>query len=257
LTSSTSAAQIERLASAWRAASSAVVLTGAGLSTGSGIPDFRSPGGLWERFRAVTLQEFIASDTARAGYWRYKQATWQMIREARPNAAHRALADLVAAGRVALLVTQNIDGLHEKSGVPEDRLIRIHGTDSEVVCLSCGARRPRDEVQEIWERTETPPTCSCGGWWKPATISFGQSLVAEDLESALGAARQADLMVAAGTSLVVGPINAMVPAAADAGATVAILTGSETPFDHQATIRIQDPVEEILPAVRDRVLAEE
>jgi NAD-dependent deacetylase len=233
-----------------------VVLTGAGLSTPSGIPDYRSPGGLWERFRAVTIQEFLASEEARTGYWQFKRHTWEIIRQAEPNAAHLALAELMAAGRIELLVTQNIDGLHRKSGVPEERLVRIHGTDAEAACMSCGERRPRDEIQALFDETETPPACPCGGWWKPATISFGQSLVAEDLQRSLEAARSADLLVAAGTSLAVGPINAMVPEAWGAGATVAILTASETPFDDQAAVRIQAPVEQILPLVRDRVLAE-
>ena len=123
---------LDDLGAAWRAARNVVVLTGAGLSTASGIPDFRSPGGRWSQYRPVTIQEFLAGEDARARYWRYKGETWEVISAARPNPAHAALADLVAAGRVALLVTQNVDGLHERSGVPAERLVTIHGTDSAV-----------------------------------------------------------------------------------------------------------------------------
>src|SRR5438034_5341956 len=129
------------LADAWRQARDVVVLTGAGLSTASGIPDFRSPGGRWERYQPVPLPEFLASERAREAYWRYKGETWQLIRAAEPNAAHLALADLARAGRVALLVTQNVDGLHERSGFPPERLVNIHGTDSAVECMACQDRK--------------------------------------------------------------------------------------------------------------------
>src|SRR5438034_1403558 len=140
------------LADAWRQARDVVVLTGAGLSTASGIPDFRSPGGRWERYQPVPLPEFLASERAREAYWRYKGETWQLIRAAEPNAAHLALADLARAGRVALLVTQNVDGLHERSGFPPERLVNIHGTDSAVEVMACHrrARRRTCASQHRW-----------------------------------------------------------------------------------------------------------
>ena len=242
------------LAEAWRAAEHVVVLTGAGLSTASGIPDFRSPGGRWSSYQPVTIQEFLASEASRRDYWRYKGETWQVISAAEPNPAHVALADLVAAGRVALLVTQNVDGLHERSGVPAERLVIIHGTDSAVVCVECDARAERAVAQRAWEAGAVVPLCECGGAWKPATISFGQQLVQADLERAFAAAAKCDLFVAAGTSLVVSPINHMCSLATDAGAPAAILTASETPFDHAARWRSAEPVEVVLPAIRDRVL---
>lgn len=247
---------VATLAAMWRRAGNVVVLTGAGLSTASGIPDFRSPGGIRERFRAVTIQEFLADAEARVGYWQYKQATWMTIRQAAPNGAHEALTDLAHAARLDLLVTQNVDGLHTRAGFPAHRLVRIHGTDAEAACLSCGRRESRDVVQSLWDETGKPPQCSCGGWWKPATISFGQGLVARDLERAMEAARRCDLLVAAGSSLVVGPINGMVPVAHDHGAAVAILTASVTPFDNLATWRLQAPVQEVLPVVAELVLAD-
>ena len=246
---------LEAIASRWRTARRVVVLSGAGISTASGIPDFRSPGGRWSRYQPVPLPEFLASEDARAEYWRYKGETWALIQAAVPNAAHAALAELGRAGRVGLLVTQNVDGLHERSGFPRERLVEIHGTDARVVCMGCGRGAPRATAQALWESGTAVPRCACGSPWKPATISFGQSLVAADLERALGAAGACDLFVAVGTSLVVGPINGMFPRARAAGAATAILTASDTPFDDVADWKLADPVECALPGIAERVLA--
>jgi NAD-dependent deacetylase len=246
---------VEALSERWRRAERVAVLTGAGLSTASGIPDFRSPGGRWSTYRPVTIQEFLASEEARRRYWRYKGETWRVIAAASPNAGHAALADLARAGRIALLVTQNVDGLHERTGVPAERLVTIHGTDSAVACTSCGRRAARSVAQEAWEQGAAVPCCPCGGPWKPATISFGQSLVEADLARAFDAAAGCDLFVAAGTSLVVGPVNRMFSLAARTGAATAIVTASDTPYDAAATFRLRDRVEAVLPAIRDQVLA--
>jgi len=246
---------IPGLAACWREAQRVVVLTGAGLSTASGIPDFRSPGGRWERYQPVPLPDFLARESARLEYWRYKGDTWRIIREAEPNPAHRALTDLARAGRIDLLVTQNVDGLHERSGFPTERLVCIHGSDADVVCMTCGRREPREAAQAVWEADAVVPTCTCGGPLKPATISFGQNLVASDLARALDAAERCDLFVAVGTSLVVGPINQMLSVAAASEARTAILTASETPFDERADWIIGDPLEQVLPALREAVQA--
>ncbi len=246
---------VATLAAAWRATRSVVVLTGAGLSTASGIPDFRSPGGRWSRYRPVTIQEFLASEDDRARYWTYKGETWEVIQAAEPNPGHVALAALALAGRIDLLVTQNVDGLHERSRFPLDRLVNVHGTDSVVECFGCRRRDPRAVPQAIWPAGTAVPRCACGGPWKPATISFGQSLVDADLRRAFRAAAACDLFVAAGTSLVVGPINQMLTTARDAGARTAILTASETPYDAVADWKIAGRVEVALPSLRDAVLA--
>lgn len=246
---------LDALADAWRSAGSVVVLTGAGISTASGIPDFRSPGGRWSTYRPVPIQDFLASEDARRTYWRYKGETWQVIQAARPNPAHDAITTLALAGRVELLVTQNVDGLHERSGFPADRLVTIHGTDAAVECVRCHRRAPRAEAQAKWEAGEEVPLCACGGPWKPATISFGQALIEADLRRAIRAAGACDLFVAAGTSLVVGPINQMFPIARGAGARTAILAASETPFDADADWKLDAPVESVLPALRERILA--
>jgi len=142
---------LDELAAAWRTASTVVVLTGAGMSTASGIPDFRSPGGRWSTYRPVTIQEFLASEEDRARNWRYKGETWQVIQAAQPNAGHVVLAELAHADRLALLVTQNVDGLHERSGVPRERLVTIHGTDAAIECMGCGRRDDRALAQRAWE----------------------------------------------------------------------------------------------------------
>jgi NAD-dependent deacetylase len=246
---------VASLARAWRMAERVVVLTGAGLSTASGIPDFRSPGGRWSRYRPVTIQEFLASEDDRVRYWRYKGETWEVIQAAAPNPAHVALADLARAGRIELLVTQNVDGLHERSGFPVERLVNVHGTDSAVECLACRRREPREIAQRAWEAGAAVPCCPCGSPWKPATISFGQALVEADLRRAFRAAGACNLFVAVGTSLVVGPINRMLITAREAGAATAIVTASETPYDAVADWRIAERVEVVLPAVRDAVVA--
>jgi NAD-dependent deacetylase len=176
------------------------------------------------------------------------------VSAAQPNPGHRALAALARAGRLDVLVTQNVDGLHERSGVPEGRLVNIHGTDSMVDCLACGRRAERGVAQRAWEAGAAVPRCDCGGPWKPATISFGQALVEADLQRSLRAAATCDLFAAVGTSLVVGPINQMLPMARDAGARTAILTASETPYDAIADWTLDEPLEVVLPALHDRVV---
>ena len=162
-------------ASALRAARRAVALTGAGLSTESGIPDFRSPGGVWERFRPIEYQDFIASHAARVEHWRYKQATVPVMLQAQPNPAHRALAELECAGRLQAVITQNIDGLHQRAG--NRRVLELHGTNREAVCLGCAQRTPIESALAQLDSGAQVPVCAdCSGWLKPATVSFGQSL---------------------------------------------------------------------------------
>ncbi|NNL85160.1 MAG: hypothetical protein HKP27_05880 [Myxococcales bacterium] len=245
---------LEKLAEVWRTASRVAVLTGAGLSTASGIPDFRSPGGRWERYQPVPLPDFLAREDARETYWKYKRETWPVIHGAQPNPAHHALADLGRSGRIELLVTQNVDGLHERSGFPEECLVNIHGTDARVRCLDCEEGFAREAVQERLENGERVPRCACGGLLKPDTISFGQSLVAADLSRALRAASECELFVAVGTSLVVGPINQMFEIAKRARADTAILTASQTPYDQESNHRLHDPLETALPALREAIL---
>jgi NAD-dependent deacetylase len=256
------------------------VLTGAGISAESGIPTFRDamsaagppqgarpPGGerrvatiggdhtagLWSQFRPEDLATSEAFAANPKTVWEWYAWRRERVAKVAPNAGHTALVALEQRTPHFTLITQNVDGLHERSDFPADRLVNIHGTDSVVACMRCGRREPRAAAQRAWEAGAAVPRCGCGGPWKPATISFGPSLVQEDLDRALRAAAASDLLVAAGTSLVVGPINQMVPMARRGRARIAILTASETPYDAVADWKLTDPVEAVLPALADRV----
>jgi NAD-dependent deacetylase len=229
-----------------------VVLTGAGISTDSGIPDFRGPQGVWTRNpeaeKLATLQNYLADPEVRRRAWRSRleSPAWQ----ARPNAGHRALVALERQGRLDTLVTQNVDGLHQMAGSSPERVIEIHGTMREVACLSCGERAPMERVLERVRAGEEDPACrTCGGILKSATISFGQSLVQADLARAGQAARRCDLMLAVGTKLSVWPIAGMVPAARDAGARVVIVNAEPTEMDEMAHAALRGSISVLLPQI--------
>ncbi|MCH7749768.1 MAG: hypothetical protein IH939_16900 [Acidobacteria bacterium] len=179
-----------------RDADRVLVFTGAGVSTGSGIRDFRGPKGVWRERQPVYFQDFMSSAAARIEYWDQKCQAWPSFRDAEPNAVHIAIADLERAGKLAMVITQNIDGLHSRAGTDPARLVEIHGTNSLIECQSCLERSDPNPHYEYFRDTREPPLCHCGGFLKAATISFGQDLVQEDLERASAAADQADLVVA-------------------------------------------------------------
>lgn len=228
--------------------SRAVAFTGAGISTASGIPDFRSPGGVWSRYRPVPFPEFVSSAEARRRYWQMKREAWAQYRGARPNAAHVALARLEAAGRLAGVITQNIDGLHQAAG--SRRVLEVHGTDRDVTCLSCHGRWPAGPIHERLAEGGDPPDCGeCGGLLKPATISFGQALDDRVLGQAYQMALAAGLVLVLGSSLLVHPAAAIPAAAADAGAAIILVNRDPTPLDGAADVVLRGPVEEVLPAL--------
>lgn len=229
-----------------------VVLTGAGISTDSGIPDFRGPQGVWTRNpgaeRTSTLQHYLADPEVRKVAWRNRLASpaWT----ARPNAGHLALVTLERRGKLHTLVTQNIDELHQRAGSDPAKVIEIHGTMRKVRCWSCGETGPMEPVLERIRAGEEDPAChSCGGILKSATISFGQSLVAEDLVRAEAAARSCDLLLAVGTKLTVYPAAGLVPLAKQAGALVVIVNAEPTPYDGLADAVLTGRISEILPAI--------
>ena len=229
-----------------------VALTGAGISTDSGIPDFRGPQGVWTRNpeaeKLATLQNYLADPDVRRRAWRSRleSPAWR----AQPNAGHRALVVLERRGQLDTLITQNVDGLHQLAGSSPERVVEIHGTMREVGCLSCGERTLMERVLERVRAGEDDPACrTCGGILKSATISFGQSLVQEDLARAGQAARRCDLMLAVGTKLSVGPIAGVVPAARDAGARVVIINAEPTEMDETAHAVLRGPISELLPQV--------
>ncbi len=231
-------------------ARSVVALTGAGISTDSGIPDFRGPQGLWTRNpeaeKMATLQHYVADPGVRARSWQWRLETEANKRE--PNAGHRALVALERAGQLDTLVTQNVDGLHQEAGSDPTRIVEIHGTLREVECLGCGERAPIGRALDRVRAGEADPACrTCGGILKSATISFGQGLVAEDLARAEQAALTCDLLLAIGTTLAVYPIASMVPVAKNAGARIVIVNGDGTELDELADEVLRGSISEILP----------
>lgn len=231
-----------------KSAAKITVLTGAGMSTESGIPDFRSPGGIWSRYKTVTLQEFIEDEEKRRYYWRYKSDTIPSMLKAKPNEAHRALGRLDQDGRLFYLITQNIDGLDERGGVAKERIINIHGTNLEAVCLTCGRIFEISGILKEMEPCDYNPLCSdCGGLVKPNTVSFGQQLKAEHLDLSHKAAMECDLFLALGSSLVVFPAASFVEVAYRAGKPVIIINRDATPYDSLAAFKLTDSLAEVLP----------
>ena len=247
-------AEVEAVAGWLRAAApaSVSVLTGAGISTESGIPDFRGPDGLFTRDpaaqRLFDLRTYLEDPQVRVSAWRRRSEhpAWA----ARPNAGHRALVRLERSGRLAAVVTQNIDGLHQRAGQDPRLVVEIHGSLLEVECLSCGWRGPTDQTLARVAAGEADPQCLvCGGILKTTTISFGQALRAEVLAAAVRAARGCDLFVAVGTSLTVRPAASLVDVAVDAGASLVVVNAEPTPYDGIAAACLRGPIGELLPAL--------
>ena len=220
-------------------ARSIVGFTGAGISTESGIPDFRSPGGIWARHKPVPFEAFLASAEARRETWRRKLATHPTIESATPNAGHRALARLVAQGRMSAVITQNIDGLHQASGIVDGKVIELHGNTTYAVCLDCRRRFELSWVREIFADGERLPVCAdCGGHIKTATISFGQPMPEAEMDRARAATLAADLFIVLGSSLVVYPAAGFPLLAKRNGARLAIVNRDPTDQDELADLVI-------------------
>ena len=231
-------------------ASRIVGFTGAGISTESGVPDFRSPDGVWARNRTVEFQEFVSSEAGRVEYWRQKTAAWPAMREAQPNAGHYAFVDLHRQGRLLALITQNIERLHQRSGLPADTVLELHGTTTEAECLTCGDRITSDEACRRIEAGERAPRCrACGGLLKPATISFGQSMPLDVMTRAQTAAETCDLLLAVGSSLVVEPAASIPRVAKAAGARLVIVNREPTPLDGIADVVVRGEIGAVLPVL--------
>jgi NAD-dependent deacetylase len=229
-----------------------VVFTGAGISTLSGIQDFRGPNGLWtknpEAEKMATLQNYMADPELRKRAWKSRIGTF--TRRIEPNVGHHSLVELERRGKLHTLITQNVDGLHLDAGTSRERLVEIHGTVREVVCMDCGDRAPMQTAVERLEAGEEDPAClHCGGVLKSATISFGQGLVAADLARSEVAANECDLMLAVGSTLAVFPAAAVVPIAKEAGARVVIMNDQPTEMDPLADALLRGKIEEILPLI--------
>ncbi len=233
----------------WIADSHCIVgFTGAGVSTESGIPDFRSPNGVWARNRTVFFEEFCNNEADRIEYWRQKVESWPPMREATPNLGHQAFADLARLGKLQTLITQNIDGLHQRAGLDPSLVLELHGTMTEVYCLNCKDRISMNEAVKRVEKGELTPKCrNCQDLLKPATISFGQALPVDVLGKAQKAAESCELFLAVGSSLVVEPAASLPIHAKQFGAKLIIINRTETPLDRFADLVMRDEIGKVLP----------
>ncbi|MEZ4223653.1 MAG: Sir2 family NAD-dependent protein deacetylase [Polyangiaceae bacterium] len=240
---------IRQLAELLRAARRVVAFTGAGISTGSGIPDFRGPAGVWTKRSPVYFQDFVASESARVDYWEFKLEGAAAFRDARPNAAHQALVEMERSGQLLRVVTQNVDGLHQAAGSSAEHLIELHGSNASTVCLGCDKREPIAPALLAFERTRQPPTCrDCGELLKPGVVMFGEALDLAALRQAMQDAADCDLMLALGSSLVVTPAADVPRRAAERRTPYVIVNRGETPQDALASFCIDADVSEVIPA---------
>jgi NAD-dependent protein deacetylase/lipoamidase len=241
------ASDIDGLRRLIRASRRAVVFTGAGISTESGIPDFRGPNGTWARTKPVLFQDFLASAAARREAWRRRFEGEPTMRAAAPNRGHRAVARLVRDGAASAVVTQNIDGLHQASGVPDGKVVELHGNATYARCLRCGRRHEIDALREAFERDGDVPGCAdCGGLIKTATVSFGQPMPEGAMRRAEAEALAADLFIVLGSSLVVYPAAGFPALAKRNGARLAIVNNQETGLDGIADLVVRRPIGEAM-----------
>jgi NAD-dependent deacetylase len=239
---------ITRIAQFLAESKRAIAFTGAGISTESGISDFRSPGGIWSRYQPVLFRDFLSSEDARRRYWKMKKEGYHELKMAKPNDGHRVLAALEASGRIVAVITQNIDGLHQDAG--SRRVLELHGTSRHCVCLECAERFDPDDIQARLESGVEIPVCEhCGGLLKSATISFGQSLPADVLTEAFDLSMSTDLVLALGSSLVVEPAASIPLQAKNNQARLVIINNVETPLDGLADIVVHQPIGETMSQV--------
>ena len=241
---------LERLRRLIEDARRAVVFTGAGISTESGIPDFRSPGGIWSRRRPVDFRDFVASESARREAWTLRAESHHTMAHAEPNRGHRAVAALVRRGVATAVITQNIDGLHQRSGVPDGQVVELHGNSTYAKCIACEAPYALTPILDAFERDGTLPICErCGGHVKTATISFGQAMPEAEMQRAEAATTECDLFLAVGSSLVVYPAAGFPIHAKRLGATLVILNREPTELDAMADLVLNREIGETLGAV--------
>jgi NAD-dependent deacetylase len=240
---------LRKFVSLINAAARIVVFTGAGISTESGIPDFRSPGGIWTKQTPIDFSDFMRSDQARRETWRRRFAMEPILRESAPNRGHRAVAELIRSGKAAAVVTQNIDGLHQDSGIPDDKVIELHGNTTYAHCLDCGSRYEIDALRIDFEQDQIVPHCACGGWVKTATISFGQTMPLNEMRRAERETLLADLFIAIGSSLVVYPAAGFPELAKRNGSSLVILNLQQTGLDDIADLVLNRPIGETLGEV--------
>lgn len=218
------------------------VLTGAGISTESGIPDFRSPGGIWSQMEPIQYQDFVNDQESRREDWRRRFEMKRIFDRAEPNEAHFILARLVREGRLECVITQNVDGLHQRSGIPDEHLIELHGNSTYAACVACGSRADLETQYPVWREGRTPHCTQCGNLLKAAVVSFGQAMPQAALEEAAELAESADIFIVIGSSLLVHPAAQLPVIAVQSGARLVIINRDETPLDTLAQTVIRTPI---------------
>jgi NAD-dependent deacetylase len=248
--------ELEEFAARLRQFHDIVFFTGAGISTESGVPDFRSPGGVWTKYQPVYFQDFVASEAARIRHWQLKKATYELYKKVQPNIGHYSIRDFEKRGQLLGLITQNIDGLHGIAGVSDEKIIELHGTDRLVTCLKCQKTSEPSSIYEHLGENFTAPTCdACGGLLKSANVSFGQQMPAEAMKRAQAWSEQAEVFIVIGSSLQVQPAASFPVIAKRSGALLAIINRDETPLDELADFihrgTIGDFFEQLRPLLSD------
>jgi NAD-dependent deacetylase len=241
--------KIELIADKIKQGGKNIVFTGAGISTESGIPDYRSQGGIWDKFRPVYFDEFMSAREAREEYWRRWQELYKGIQQARPNAGHTAIARLDQMGLMEALITQNVDGLHQEAGVADDKIIELHGNTRRIRCMSCRKITATEEIQARLNSGDAAPECECGGYLKPDTISFGQAMPLDAVEQATALSHTSDFFLVVGSTLLVQPAAHMPVYAKQNNAFLAIVNLSDTPCDNMCDVLIRDKAGKVLQRI--------
>lgn len=245
--------KIQELAQRIVRARQVVVFTGAGISTESGIPDYRSKGGTWDRFQPVYFDEFMASKKARIKYWDQRLDMEKTLKHARPNKGHQSIARLHDLGCLTAVITQNIDGLHQESGIPSDKILELHGNTRRVRCLSCKTLISWEAVTALIAAGDRAPECRCGGYLKPDTISFGQAMPQGKTRQAAMISSQSKVFIVVGSTLLVHPAALMPEYAKNGGAFLAIINLAPTPYDSMCSLLIQEPAGNVLEELAAQV----
>ena len=241
--------KIAHIANKIREGGKNIVFTGAGISTESGIPDYRSQGGIWDKFRPVYFDEFMSSRDAREEYWRRWKELYRGITRAEPNAGHAAIAKLYSLGLLDAVITQNVDGLHQASGLEDEKIIELHGNTRRIRCMTCRKITATKEIQERLDEGDAAPECKCGGFLKPDTISFGQAMPVDEVEKAAALSQTSDFFMVVGSTLLVQPAAHMPVYAKQNSAFLAIVNLSETPCDDMCDALIRDKAGEVLQRI--------
>lgn len=241
--------QLQQVARKIKTSRHLTVFTGAGISTESGIPDYRSQGGIWDKFRPVYFDEFMASREARIKYWDQRLDMEKSLCKATPNKGHKAIARLHELGLLKTVITQNIDGLHQESGIPDDCIIELHGNTRRIRCMSCRKLMSWKAAKALIDKGDKAPECECGGFLKPDTISFGQAMPVEETKRAALLSAKSDVFIVIGSTLLVQPASLMPEYAKNAGAFLVIINLSETPYDAVCDVLIRGKAGEALTRI--------